>query len=366
MKFVCTKENLLRGLAQVVPVAGRNSQLPILQHVLLRLHEGVLHLTCTDLEIGIHTTVPGKVETSGGCTVVARKFMEYVQNLPGTHPVILVGDTKQLKVSTEGYDAHFPIMAADEFPLLPTPEQAQSIKIVAKDFCQGLSRTLFASARDTMRPEIHSVFIRGDAQQVTMAATDSFRLVENTITLNQPGAEFTFLLPLPTAQEVVRLFGDHETISLIPQDTHIVCRAESLEISSRLVDGSYPDYKQIIPQNFKTTGEVGKEELLRALKTMTVFLPRDSRRIQLVVDPKVSTLTLSVSGTDVGAGTVELEFSGTGEKLTTLFNIQYLMEGIQNMSGEKVQLQFVGDSEPACFSPAAGSGYTYVVMPIQA
>lgn len=366
MKFICTKDNLLTGLTRVTPVSGRNTQLPILHNVLLQLRDGVLHLTCTDLEIGIHTIVPGKVVEEGACSVAARKFLEYIQHLPTTEPIEVVLKKNTLHVKTTGFEAQFPTTAADDFPLLPQVSSTLEIKLKAEQFCQALTRTLFAAARDDTRPEIHSVFIVGSEQQIRAAATDSFRLTEEIIAVEELPSSFSFLLPLGTAQEVVRLFSGLAEITLLPHDNHIAFHGDGVELSSRLIDGSYPDYQQIIPTTFKTSGTLDREALTRALKTLLVFLPRDSRRVQLKIQPAVSQIQLSVAGSGAGAGSVVLDFEGEGEELEVLFNIQYLLEGVQYLPTTTCEVQFVGNADPAVFRPTdANLKYQYVVMPIQ-
>ncbi len=367
MRFICTQSNLLQGLSKVVAVAGRNKQLPILEHVLLTLREGALYATCTDLEIGIETIIPGKAESEGSCTVVARKITEYVQQLPTTNPLTLEVKNNSLYLKTEGFQAQFPIASAEDFPLLPTLSKGKLFNLSASNFCNVLSRALFASARDETRPEIHSVYIQGSGDYIIAAATDSFRLAEEHLHLGNGAADFMFLLPLATAQEIVRLFNNTETISLTPHNSHISVSGTGTTLISRLIDGKYPDYKQIIPKTFVTTGLVDKEVFIRALKTLLVFLPRDSRRVQLTVKPKKSIMALKVAGSATGEGDVELEFNGSGKDLIILFNIQYLLDGLQHIPGKNVLLKLVGTAEPAVFTPDTDSlQYTYVVMPIQA
>ncbi|MDP3997233.1 MAG: DNA polymerase III subunit beta [Candidatus Andersenbacteria bacterium] len=364
MKFICTKDNLLHGLGRVVPVAGRNKQLPVLSQVLLQLKEGLLNLISTDLEIGVHSTVPGKVEGEGGCAVAARKLFDYVQQLPAINPIVMELKGNLLQVKTKGFQAQFPVTSDDDFPLLPKISESNKIKVSGTSFCDGLTRTMFAAARDETRPEIRSVFIRVNKDKAIMAATDSFRLAEEEIELAD-GGDFLFLLPLTTAQEVVRLFGGQEELELAPGDNHISFIGEGVELSSRLIEGKYPDYKQIIPSNFKVNGSVDKDEFIRALKTLMVFLPRDTRRVRFVVKPEQEKIVLSVGG-EGGEGRVDLSFIGKGNDLDILFNIQYLLEGMQYLPGEQATLRFVGSSEPAVFTPQGDSWkYTYVVMPIQ-
>lgn len=366
MEFTCTQENLAQGLAQVVPVTGRNTQLPILQNVLLEVREGVLHLTGTDLEVGVHSIVGGKATSQGSCVVPARQLFEYVQQLPSDHPVELKQKGKSMAVTTLGFRASLRVAEAEDFPLLPVVQDAGGVSLQARLLCQGVGDVLFAAARDESRPELHSVLAVGEGGELRLAATDSFRLAERVIPLEMGQEKFSLLLPLPTAQEVVRLFATQSSVQLVPQDALIQLRGEGVELSSRLLDATYPDYRQIIPQDSATRITVEREALSRALKTLLVFLPRDSRRVKLTVTPKSRKLHLQVAGGESGEGEVSLPISGDGEAQELLLNIQYMLEGAQHMPGRECQLAFQGAEAPVVFRPSEGGGYIYVVMPIQA
>ncbi len=366
MEFTCTQENLLQGLSQVVPVAGRNTQLPVLQHVLLQAKNSVLHLTTTDLEVGVHTTVGGKVGGEGSFTVLARSFLEYIQQLPTANPIHLHKEAGGMSVSTEGFRAQFTTADADDFPLLPVGGKKAVIEINAPVFTRALGRTIFAAAREETRPEIRSVFIHGGEGKLHIAATDSFRLAEEIIPLEGDQA-LSLLLPLSSGQEVVRLFGNQDSITITPQENHVLFTGGGVELSSRLIDGHYPDYQQIIPQTWKTRLILPTEELIRALKTLMVFLPRDSRRVQLDIKPKTGTMTARVSGSEAGQGDVQLEGEIEGEATQVLVNIQYLVEGLQHINSKDCEMALQGVQDPITFHPVqADRQYVYVVMPIQA
>jgi len=365
MRFICTQENLLHGLGQVSPLAGRNPQLPVLQHILTEVRDGVLHLTCTDLEVGARVTVGGKAEIDGSCTVVARQLLDYVQQLPTDNPITLEVTKKQLRVTTKGFNAQFPIAEADDFPLLPTLPQSNIAVIDGRLFCQALAQTGFAAARDEARPEIHSILVVGEGDEIRLAATDSFRLAEQVIPLRGK-EEFSFLLPVASAQEVSRLFSTVEKLTLLKEENYVVFQGEGMYLSSRLVDGAYPDYRQIIPTTFAAQGVVKRDELLRALKILNVFLPRESRRIILSVRPEKSALELRVEGSASGQGTVTIDFEGQGKDLTVLFNINYLIDGVTHGSGDAMELDFGGESDPIVLRPKREAvRHQYIVMPIQ-
>lgn len=367
MKFICTKDNLLTGLSHVTPLAGKNHQLPILSHVLCQVREGVLHLTCTDLELGVHTTVAGKIENEGGFTTGARKLFEFIQQLPSANPLYLTVDKGRLTITTEGFTAHFPIGEVEEFPLLPTAPDKGAVTLPAAKICAGLQHTIFSAAKEETRPEIHSVFFQATQNEIRLAATDSFRLSEEIIKVDEPIGEFSFLLPLATAQEIVRLFSEQETVTLIPHENYLTVESEGMELSSRLVEGTYPDYRHIIPTSYRLDGTVDRDAFIRALKTVAIFLPRDSRRIQVQFMPEEEMMRVKVLGTEMGEGEVVVPFKGTGDAMEALFNVQYLLDGLQHSTSSECQIQCSGSTEPTLLRPVdTDRQYLYVVMPIQA
>ncbi len=349
----------------VSPLAGRNAQLPILQYVLIEVREGVLHLTCTDLEVGAHATVGGKAERDGSCAVMARQLLEYVQQLPAAEPLVLEGKKKKLFITTKGFSSTFSISESDDFPLLPAAPTGRAMTLDGRLFCQALNNTIFAAARDEARPEIYSVYIQGREKEVRLAATDSFRLAERVISM-EGEKNFSFLLPVSAAQEVSRLFNTNEQLKLLTQKNYVAFRGEGVYLSSRLIDGVYPDYQQIIPTSFATRGVVKREEMARALKVSSVFLTRDSRRVSLLVQPNKERLEMRGGGGEAGGGTVSLAFEGRGEEVETLFNIQYLLDGIQHMGSEGCELCFNKESDPVVMRPhKSAARQVYLVMPIQ-
>lgn len=366
MEFTCTQENLAQGVGQVVPVTGRNSQLPILQHALLEVRGGVLHLTGTDLEVGVHAIVGGKATKEGSCVVPARQLHEYVQQLPGDHPVELRQKGKAVTVTTPGFRAAFRVAEVEDFPLLPAIDGEEGAQLNAQLLCQGIGDVLFAAAREESRPEIHSVFIWREKNELTLAATDSFRLAERIVPVEEGGESFSLLLPVPTAQEVVRLFAVQEAVRFTPRENLILLRGEGVELSSRLIDATYPDYQQIIPRRWQTKITVEREKFVRALKTLLVFLPRDSRRVRLVYEEGQQSLQLGVVGGETGEGEVTLPSEGEGGRQELLLNIQYVLDGVQHIPGKTCEIAFQGAEAPVVFRPEGVRGYVYVVMPIQA
>lgn len=363
--ITCTKDNLVTGLLRVASVAGRNSQLPILHHILLQNKKGVLHLTSTDLEVGVHTVVGGKTKGDGAVTIPARSFLAYIQQLPSDQPITVQAKGQSIHVSTIGFSAQFPTANPDDFPLLPQGKKDTVISLAGDVFTSALQQVIFAAARDETRPEIRGVYISVGNGVVRLAATDSFRLAEEVIPYSGESSG-SFILPLSSAQEIVRLFSDSSEIMVAPQDSHVLLFSDETDLSSRLIDGSYPDYQQIIPTTSKTTITVSREDFLRALKTLTVFLPRDSRRVELEVQPNKKKLIARVVGGGVGEGVVDIPITGKGDQLKVLVNIQYFLEGLQHITTKDCLVGFNTEASPIVIQPSATEGdYVYVVMPIR-
>lgn len=363
--ITCTKENLVTGLLRVSSVAGKNSQLPILQHILLQTKGGVLHLTSTDLELGIHTVVGGKTSGEGKVAVPAKSFLAYIQQLPPENPITLKATEKAVHVETSGFIAQFPIASADDFPLLPRGERKTTIMLPGEVFCRALQQVIFAAARDETRPEIRGVYVRIEDSHIRLAATDSFRLAEEVVSYNG-SSEDSFILPFSAAQEVIKLFAHEENVSIAPQENHILIYSDEIDLSSRLIDGSYPDYQQIIPKSSSITFTASASEMLRALKTVSVFLPRDSRRVELDVQPKKGIVVARVAGGGAGEGVVEVPIEGEGVDVSVLVNIQYLLEGLQHVPDGDCVIGLSGDTSPITIQPdKKNNRYVYVVMPIR-
>lgn len=356
----------MRGVAHAAPIAGRNSQLPILQNILLRAENNILSLITTDLEIGITSIVGGKMEQEGNCVIPAKRFMEYVQQLPKTSPVTLEKREGRVFVSTKGFKAQFLSVDPDEYPLLPEGSDEGGMAISGALFCSALSQTVFSAAKEETRPEIRSVYVVWKDGGIHVAATDSFRLAEYTAVLPSK-TDFSLLLPLASAHEVIRLFHDKSELVITLHDNYVSFGSGDIQLTSRLVDGEYPKYEDIIPVGHTTHIQMEKDEFLRALKTLSVFLPKESRRVSLSIRPHDGEVIASVVGGEMGQGEVVINIEGDGEDVDVLMNIQYLMDGIVHFSGNVCEGYFLGSFDPVVFRrQGKEDAYVYVVMPIQA
>lgn len=366
MKFSCTQENLKHGLLVVSRVASKNSNLPILQNVLLNAMDGVVTLAATNLEIGVQVRVRGKVDQSGTFTLPAQLFSNYV-SLLSTERIdcALVG--KEVHISANGQTTVMKGEEATDFPILPAIEQANSYRIAKGEFELALQQTSIAAAVDESRPEIAGVCFKTKDTQLTLAATDSYRLAERTTTLLEGSGEHTAIVPQRSAQELLRLLQSTvaEDVVFYMSENQFACRFADVEFVSRLVEGKFPDYEQIIPRSGQTTAAVSKEDFIKAVKGSALFSKTGVNDINLTFSDTSQTVQIQAANVQLGQNTTTQPAKVEGSEVTITFNYRYVLDGIQNMAGTEVKCVLNSSMSPALFQSASDEQFSYVIMPIK-
>ncbi|MBI2426317.1 MAG: DNA polymerase III subunit beta [Candidatus Kerfeldbacteria bacterium] len=367
MKLSCTQENLERGLATVVHLAGRNVTLPILNNVLLKTENGVIQLMTTNLEMGVRATLRGKVEEEGSFTVQARLFMDYVGLLPNDRVDIEVSENL-MRIVGGGNETTMKGLTADEFPLLPSIEQQNGIEVDLHTFRDAVTETLFAAALDDTRPEISGVYCVVANQTFTCVGTDSYRLAERIIPLHKAfSGEARWILPLRTLQELLRILSQAEagTLQIFWSENQIAFLWDDVEFISRLVEGQYPDYQQIIPKDFRTEAIVSRDDLIKTVKTASLFAKSGINDVALQLSAKENMLIVSSANQQVGENVSRLKSIIKGDDNTIVFNYRYLLEGLASFETDEVKLQVIDSDNPGLFRPNSDDKHIYLVMPIK-
>lgn len=375
MKFSCTQENLLRGLSLVSHVTSRNVNLPILHNILLRAQENGIELVATNLEMGIRVLVRGKVEAVGSFTVPAQVFLNYISlvtadridaELVGNDLCIQAGNQKT-KIRGEG---------AQEFPLLPEIEKKHGISVETGVLKQALRQTLIAVSHDDSRPELTGVYCVAKENTFTLASTDSYRLAERSIPTAAPvETERSVIIPASTLSELVRLLPDgDERIELYLHDNQLLCTLNDMEMTSRLIEGVFPEYQAIIPTSEQTTVVVNREQLMQAVKAASLFSRSGIHDMNLHFSPEQKVITLTTVNNHVGENITKVDAEITGESNNTVFNFRYLLDGLASFSTADVSIHLLDNVHPGIFRPhgsaaSAQSGvvqqYLYIIMPIK-
>lgn len=375
MNFACTQENLLQGLSLVSHISGKNANLPILGNVLLKTENGGLKLSTTNLEMAVSAMVRGRVEQPGEFTVPAKLLQDYISLLPsGKVELVLNGDS--LEVRADGSTTSVRGMPSSEFPLIPRLAKEGGYRLKADAFRSAIAQVAFAVSSSESRPELGGVacYFHGfDApNKLTMAATDSYRLAERVMEFEAGSAttETKCIVPAKAMQEVARILtaykddvGMPEAVEWSLTDSQMVVTYGSVELISRLIEGSFPDYRQIIPQEFKTTATVARVELAKAIRAASLF----SKQGLFDVHFELSDGSLKVSSSDTGTGahSTMLKVETRGEAAKVTMNYRYISDGLAAMGADKVELRLIDGMNPVAVTPAERDEYRYIVMPIR-
>lgn len=375
MKTQILKEILKKAVSVVERATVKNPTLPTLAAIALVADKNTLELSATDLEIGIRYKLLAKTTKEGNVVVPSRLFSQLVDVLP-EREITLDLKGGELRVESKEHETNLKTLAMDDFPLIPSLQGSEeSIDIEVRVFCEALAQVVSIPGQNQTRPEISGVFISIGKEEMKFVATDSFRLAEKSISFNKPQPiEISFILPQKTAKELISIFGDltgkiRLNVSLTQVLFEYSAKEEagqfSIQVVSRLIEGEYPHYQDIIPRDFVTKVRVLKQEFVSRIKAAAVFSGK-MQDTKLVVDPKKKGLEISAESSDAGRHSSFLLADVTGEHLEISFNWRFLLEGLLNIKGEEVEIGFGGEDAPVLMRPLGKEQYLYVVMPVKA
>ena len=387
MKISSLQENLKQGLTIVGHVAGRNINLPILNNVMIEAKNGNIKLTTTNLEIGIVCVVRGKAETEGSFTVDAKTISDYISLLPNKKVSIEQKENK-LIIETENYKTKIIGQSAEEFPLIPQVEKIFFYSADVNEFKRALAQVIFAVSGSESRIELAGVLFSFNKDALILAATDSYRLAEKELNIKTNSKDDTdkkVIIPARTLHELLRILsgiqdGEGEKdetneIKFYLSENQILFTIGSTELVSRLIEGQYPDYKQIIPTEVKTKAIINRAELIRAVKASALFSKTGINDINLDLPAGKNKVVVSSASGQTGENIAELEAEVDGEDNGVVINYKYLLDGLNNIESENVKINIIDSNTPCILKPSAlakatadkekSDSYLYIIMPIK-
>lgn len=373
MKISSLQENLKNGLNTVSHIAGKNVNLPILNNVLIEARENNIKLSTTDLEIGIVTLIRGKVEGEGSLTVEAKILSDYVSLLPN-RKIDMEVSKENLKVVCENYKTSIKGQAAEEFPLIPSVNKDDVYQVDMEEFKKALSQLIFAVSLSGSRIELTGIYFFISAKNITMAATDSFRLAEKTVAAKTAsGKERGIIIPAKTLQELIRIISsskseninEEKTLKFYLSDNQILFEIANTQLISRLIEGQYPDYRQIIPNNQKTSAVVNRAEFIRAVKAASLFSKSGVNDINLDFPMGKNMIVVTSQSGQTGENTTNLDCALEGSENGIVVNYRYLLDGLNNINEENVKLKIIDGNTPCILEPIEQKDYKYIIMPIK-
>lgn len=370
MKIFCLQENLKNALATAERIVGKNLNLPILNNLLLKTDKGRLKISSTNLEIGINYWVSGKIEKEGGITVPARILSSFVTNLPNKKIELTVKEDV-LYINCENFKAQIKGQNIADYPIIPTIESSLNNKL-NKDLLKiGLSQVIGSVAASEMRPEISGVLFDFNKNYLKLVGTDSFRLAEKTL-FNKNDFQQPIIVPQKTIQEVIKILSEKDgedekdqSLELFLVPGQIMFNFRHIQLVSRLIDGQFPDYQQIIPSSFRTKAVLNKEEITQIIKVISLFSGKVND-IKFIVNSSKKTVDVFAQNREIGENKAQIEGEIEGKDLEIAYNWRYLLDGLNNISTKKVFWGFNDEFAPSVLKPVGEEGYVYVVMPVKA
>ncbi len=373
MKLSCLQENLNHGLNQVGRAAAARTTLPITSHVLLATDQGRLKLVATNLEMAISCWIGAKVEEEGTITVPARLLNEFVASLPNDKiEMNLTARTKTLGLKCARFEARISGTDAKDFPPIPKVEDGVTTTVDVEALRQGIGQVVFAAASDESRPVLTGVSAEFNGDLLTLAAADGFRLAVHKLPLAAAVSEkTTAIIPARTLSELNRLVAEQEEAVEIRVNTtksQIMFRLKDIDLVSQLVQGSFPQYDQLIPQKYNTRAVVDVDQFLRAAKTASIFARDGSGIVRLMITPggdkAPGRLSISARSEEIGDDVGEIDAIVQGEEAKVAFNGKYLADVLGVLHEQQVALEVTSPSSPGVFRPVGTDNYVHVVMPM--
>jgi DNA polymerase-3 subunit beta len=373
MKVSCLQENLAKGLSVVGRAVSPRSTLPVLGNVLLATDAGRLKLSATNLEVGINCWIGAKVEEEGAITVPARTFIDLVNALPPDRvDMELVVRTQTLNLRASRSEANIKGIDAQEFPIVPVPEGEGGIPIEPEVLRTTIEQVAFAAATDESRPILTGVQAKFEDTQLTLAAADGFRLSVRVVSLPQPVPDpFSIIIPARALVELGRISGEQQepiVITVTPTRNQVLFQLTDIVLVSQLIDGNFPDYRQIIPGDRTTHSVMDTAAFLKACKTALIFA-RDAAHItRLHVKPGSELapghVIVSATSAETGDDVSEIDASIEGEEIEIAFNVKYMIDVLSVAGTPQVALDTTMPSSPGVVRPVGDVDFTHVIMPM--
>ena len=372
MKVTCLQENLAHGLQVSGRGVSSRTTLPILGNVLLRTEAGRLKVTATNLEVGINCWVAAKVEDEGAITVPAKLFTDFVNSLPpGPIELSLNVRTKTVHIKSGPFEANLKGLDAEEFPIIPSIPDKPTTRMSQGVLRKMIREVAFVAATDDSRPVLTGVLTTFEGAELLMAAADPYRLsVRHGQLLAKVAEKMEIIVPAKSLFEVERILSDSDEavdIYITPNKSQVIFHTEETDLVSRVIEGQFPNYKQVIPTSSQTTVVVQRDDLLKATRLASYFARDAANIVRFQIDPQSDTpLVVSATAAEVGDNTGRIDATVQGQATTIAFNSRFVQDALGSLSAPEVKLELGGPLAPGVVKVTDDEeNYLHVVMPLR-
>jgi DNA polymerase III subunit beta len=368
MKLSLLQENLNLALTNVSRFVSSKNQLPVLNNILLSTNQGRLKLSATNLEISINYWIGAKIDQEGSITLPAKEITEFVSYLPNGK-IDLNLNNNLLNLSSEKTSSDFTTTPATDFPEFPKINKDTLFELDFSLFNQSINQISFSAAVDDTRPVLTGVLCIFEKETIKFIATDGFRLSLKEIKLETPlnlkNESLSFLIPARSLIEVTKLAKNDSKIKigLTPDEHQVIFILDDIELVSRLIDGDFPDYKKLIPENYSTKIFLNRDELLQSVKLASVFARESANVVKTNI--KNNSLELTANAPQVGQNLIKIDSRTEGENLEVAFNYKFLTDFLGVCKSNEILIELNESLSPVFFHDQSDSSFTHIIMPVR-
>ncbi|MBN2847086.1 MAG: DNA polymerase III subunit beta [Coriobacteriia bacterium] len=364
MKVSVARGSLLDALSTVSRGLSSRTTLPILSGIHLSVNDETLVLQATDLEVSVKTTTRAKVDEKGQSVVPGRLLTDIVRSLPESAVTI---DTSVVGIATVtcGQSSfQMKTLSADDYPKFPEVLAAESVVLPTEVFSHVVHQVSKSVSRDETRPILTGVLVVIDNEKLKMVATDSYRLCVKEVDVEGVAGDMELVVPGKALEDVAKLVGSSETVALGVAENQVIFTFGDTTFISRRIEGSFPNYRQLLPKEYTTRVVIDRLELLEAVKRVSLMAQHNAP-LRLAVSVADQTLTVSATTQDVGEAREDVQINPEGEDVEIAFNHTYLLDGVSVSEGDTVALEVTSPLKPGVLKPAGGDGFVYLLMPVR-
>lgn len=364
MKIEINKDSLLKALIKADKITGKNVSLAVLQCVFIKTLEDSIEISATNLELGIRVLVPAKIEKKGEIALSSSLLVSYLGNLIQEENLILEHTDQTLKIIGKKSETQIHTFSTIDFPSIPNIESHKKCVLEAEDFIEGLKSVWYAASVSSIKPELSSVYLYSDSGELTFVATDSFRLAEKKLGVKSDEFE-SILIPQRNVSEIIRVFeGVQSKITLLFGQNQVSFEIKGeVYLVSRVVDGVFPDYRQIVPKESKTEVSILKQDLINSLKISNLFSD-NFNQVKFHIDAQNTIFEINSKNTEKGESRTMVPANITGDSVDINFNQKYITDCFTSIKAESFTLQFNGVGRPMVMKGVNENGFMYLVMPL--
>jgi DNA polymerase-3 subunit beta len=362
LRITCTKEDLVHGLSLVGRAVSTRTAIQILSGILLEARDNDLRLAATDMELSLRATVAARVEGDGAIVLPGRTLVDIARLLPGEDVTIehsAAESVVHIASGSASYTLH--TYNAEDFPRLPELTDTQTFEVDREALLETIARVARAASRDEARPVLTGVLVQFAGNKLVMAATDSYRLAVKETTLGSSAPDLEAIVPSRALQELARVAGDADEIAVGVQENQVLFSVGGVWLTTRRIDGQFPNYRQLLPETFEHELTVPRAELLDVVRRASVMIQRATPLQLRFADGEVTVIARTH---EVGESQESMPVAYTGEPLEIGFNAEFLREGLESVEGDDVRMKLISPLRPAILTDE-GDDFTYLVMPIR-